>query len=66
MKLRDEKLDRLGSLENGMISADSFVLEENNGLKDEIQMLQDRTERNPELTRLAYENISLLKQLRWY
>lgn len=66
MKLRDEKLDRLGSLGNGMISADSFVLEENNGLKDEIQILQDRTERNPELTRLAYENISLLKQLRWF
>lgn len=65
MKLRDEKLDRLESLGNGIISADSFVLEENNALKDKIQILQARTEQNPELTRLTYENISLLKQLGW-
>lgn len=66
MKLRDEKLDRLESLGNGIISADSFVLEENNALKDKIQILQARTEQNPELTRLTYENISLLKQLGWF
>ncbi|CAN4076490.1 unnamed protein product [Withania somnifera] len=66
MKFRDEKLDRLESLGNGIISADSFILEENNALKDEIQILQARTERNPELTRLENENISLLKQLRWF
>ncbi|KAJ8528907.1 hypothetical protein K7X08_030647 [Anisodus acutangulus] len=66
MKLRDEKIDRLESLGNGIISADRFILEENNALKDEIRLLQARTERNPELTRLAYENISLLKQLKWF
>ncbi|XP_027769899.1 kinesin-like protein KIN-12C isoform X3 [Solanum pennellii] len=66
MKLRDEKLDRLGSLGNGMISADSFVLEENNALKEEIQILQARNERNPELTQLASENVSLLKRIRWF
>lgn len=65
MKLRDEKLDRLGSLGNGMISADSFVLEENNALKEEIQILQARNERNPESTQLASENVSLLKRIRW-
>ncbi|XP_059280862.1 kinesin-like protein KIN-12C isoform X1 [Lycium ferocissimum] len=66
MKLRDKKIDRLESLGNGVISADSFILEENNALKDEIQLLQARAERNPESARLAYENISLLKQLRWF
>lgn len=65
MKLRDEKLDRLGSLGNGMISADNFVLEENNALKEEIQILQARNERNPESTQLASENVSLLKRIRW-
>ncbi|KAM3323981.1 kinesin-like protein KIN-12C isoform X2 [Capsicum chacoense] len=66
MKLRDVNLDQLESLGNGIISADSFVLEENNTLKDQIQITEARTERNPGLTRLAYENISLLKQLRWF
>ncbi|XP_033509839.1 kinesin-like protein KIN-12C isoform X2 [Nicotiana tomentosiformis] len=66
MKLREEKVDRLESLGNGIISADSFILEENNALKDEIRLLWARTEQNPELTRLAHENISLLKQLRWF
>lgn len=65
MKLREEKVDRLESLGNGIISADSFILEENNALKDEIRLLWARTEQNPESTRLAHENISLLKQLRW-
>ncbi|XP_070011903.1 kinesin-like protein KIN-12C [Nicotiana sylvestris] len=66
MKLREEKIDRLESLGNGIISADCFILEENNALKDEIRLLWARTEQNPESTRLAHENIRLLKQLRWF
>ena len=38
-------------------------MEENQALKEEIQLLQTKIDRNPELTRFALENIRLLEQL---
>lgn len=51
-------------LADGFISADSYVLNENNALREEIELLQSRIGKNPELMRSALENIRLLEQLR--
>lgn len=52
------------SLVNGLIPADSYLLEENSALTEEIQLLHAKVDRNPEVTRFACENIRLLEELR--
>ncbi|XP_009785936.1 kinesin-like protein KIN-12D [Nicotiana sylvestris] len=64
IKFREEKIQRMESLVNGLIPADSYLLEENSALTEEIQLLQAKVDRNPEVTRFACENIRLLEQLR--
>ncbi|VVA94014.1 unnamed protein product [Arabis nemorensis] len=64
LRFREDKIQRLESLVGNHISADSFLLEENKGLSEEIQLLQAKIDKNPELTRFALENIRLLDQLR--
>lgn len=64
VKFREEKIQRMESLVNGLIPADSYLLEENSALTEEIQLLQAKVDRNPEVTRFACENIRLLEQLR--
>ncbi|XP_024015333.1 kinesin-like protein KIN-12D [Eutrema salsugineum] len=64
LKFREDKIQRLESLLGNHISADAFLLEENNVLSEEIQLLQAKIDKNPELTRFALENIRLLDQLR--
>ncbi|CAA7052987.1 unnamed protein product [Microthlaspi erraticum] len=64
LRFREDKIQRLESLLGNQISADSFLLEENNVLSEEIQLLQAKIDKNPELTRFALENIRLLDQLR--
>lgn len=64
IKFREEKIQRMESLANGLIPADSYLLEENSALTEEIQLLQAKVDRNPEVTRFACENIRLLEQLR--
>lgn len=49
---------------DGLTPIDSYLLEENNALTEEIQLLQARLDKNPEVTRFALENIRLLDQLR--
>lgn len=51
------------SLVNGSIPAESYLVEENRALSEEIQILQAKLDRNPEVTRFASENIKLLDQL---
>jgi kinesin family protein 15 len=46
-----------------MLSPDSYHLEENQALKEELQLLRVRLDKNPELTRFAMENIRLMDQL---
>lgn len=63
LKFREEKIKQLESLVNGSLSAEKYLMEEIKVLKEEIQLLQARIDRNPELTRFALENIRLLEQL---
>lgn len=64
LKFREDKIQRMESALAGSMPADSYLLEENNMLTEEIQMLRAKVDRNPEVTRFALENIRLLEQLR--
>lgn len=64
LRFREEKIKRLELLSDGSMSADKYLMEENNALLEEVQLLQSRIERNPELTRFALENIRLIEQLK--
>jgi kinesin family protein 15 len=63
LRFRDEKIKQLESLMDGSLPADHYLMEENKALKEEIQLLQPRLDKSPELTRFALENIRLLEQL---
>ncbi|XP_074292924.1 kinesin-like protein KIN-12D isoform X2 [Silene latifolia] len=64
LKFREDKIQRLESLLGEMKPVDAYLLEENATLCEEIQMLQSKVDRNPEVTRFAVENIRLLEELR--
>ncbi|KAK4437834.1 Kinesin-like protein KIN-12D [Sesamum alatum] len=64
LKFREDKIQRMESLVGGLISEDSYLLEENNALMEENQLLRARIDKNPEVTRFALENIRLLEQVR--
>ncbi|GMJ12777.1 phragmoplast orienting kinesin 2 [Hibiscus trionum] len=64
LRFREDKIQRMESLVRGLLPADSFLLEENKALSEEIQLLQSKVDKNPEVTRFALENIRLLNQLR--
>ncbi|KAL5781898.1 hypothetical protein ACOSP7_006927 [Xanthoceras sorbifolium] len=66
LKFREEKIKQLELLVNGCVPAEKYVAEENKSLKEEIQLLLGRIDRNPELTRFALENIRLLEQLQLF
>lgn len=63
LRFREEKIKQLELLVNGSVTAEKYLMDENIALKEEIQLLQARIDRNPELTRFALENIRLLEQL---
>ena len=64
LKFREDKIQRMESLVSGLISAETYFLEENSALSEDIQLLQYNVDRNPDVTRFALENIRLLEQLR--
>ncbi|XP_035540732.1 kinesin-like protein KIN-12D isoform X2 [Juglans regia] len=64
LRFREDKIQRMESLLGGSVPADAYLLEENRALSEEIQLLQAKVDRNPEVTRFALENIRLLDQLR--
>ncbi|KAG6408884.1 hypothetical protein SASPL_131910 [Salvia splendens] len=66
LKFREDKIQRMESLVSGLMSADDYLREENNALSEEIQLLQSRLDKNPEVTRFAAENIRLLEQVRQF
>ncbi|XP_020232795.1 kinesin-like protein KIN-12D isoform X2 [Cajanus cajan] len=66
LRFREDKIRRLESRLSGSVPTETFLQEENKALYDEIQILQGRLDRNPEVTRFAVENIRLLDQLRRY
>ena len=63
LRFREEKIKNLELLATGLVSTEEYLMEENQALKEEIQLLQTKIDRNPELTRFALENIRLLEQL---
>lgn len=63
LRFREEKIKQLELLVHGKLSFDTYHEEENKALLEEIQLLRARTDRNPELTRFALENIRLQEQL---
>lgn len=64
LKLRDEKLRRLELLADDLVSSDGYLMEENVALSKEIQLLRERIDGNPDLSKFALENIRLVEQLR--
>ncbi|KAK9698348.1 hypothetical protein RND81_08G097800 [Saponaria officinalis] len=64
LKFREDKIHRMESLLGGVKPVDAYLLEENAALSEEIQMLQAKVDRNPEVTRFAVENIKLLEELK--
>ncbi|XVE82347.1 hypothetical protein DITRI_Ditri15bG0141200 [Diplodiscus trichospermus] len=63
LRFREEKIKNLELLATGLVSTEEYLMEENRALKEEIQLLQTKIDRNPELTRFALENIRLLEEL---
>lgn len=66
LKFRDEKIHRMDALVNNKLPAESYLLEENKTLSQEIDLLRARLDKNPEVTRFALENIRLSSQLKRY
>lgn len=66
LKFRDEKIHRMVALVNNKLPAESYLLEENKTLSQEIDLLRARLDKNPEVTRFALENIRLSSQLKRY
>ncbi|XP_020534921.1 kinesin-like protein KIN-12D isoform X2 [Jatropha curcas] len=64
LRFREDKIQRTESLLSGSLQQDTYLLEENRALCEEIQLLQAKVDKNPEVTRFALENIRLLDQLR--
>ena len=64
LRFREDKIRRMESCLAGSIPSDTYLQEENKALSDEIQLLQAKLDRSPEVTRFALENIRLLDQLR--
>ncbi|KAL8047444.1 hypothetical protein ABFX02_07G000900 [Erythranthe guttata] len=66
LKFREEKINCLELLIDGLVSDDKFYLDNNNALREENLLLQAKIERNPEVIRLGSENIRLLEQIRLF
>ncbi|KAF8406359.1 hypothetical protein HHK36_008446 [Tetracentron sinense] len=64
LRFREDKIQRMESLLGGLMPSDTYLVEENSALSEEIQLLRAKVDRNPEVTRFALENIRLLDQLR--
>ncbi|KAJ7967416.1 Kinesin [Quillaja saponaria] len=64
LRFREDKIQRMESFLGGAVPVDAYLQEDNKALSDEVQLLQAKVDRNPEVTRFALENIRLLDQLR--
>ncbi|KAJ7549008.1 hypothetical protein O6H91_07G036300 [Diphasiastrum complanatum] len=64
LRFREDKIRRLESLADGLLSADDHLKAEKEALVEELQLVRSKVDRNPELTRFAMENIRLMEQLR--
>ncbi|CAN6449393.1 unnamed protein product [Victoria cruziana] len=64
LRFREDKIQRMKSLVDSLLPSDVYLLQEKNSLTEELELLRNRVDRNPEVTRFAMENIRLLEQLR--
>ncbi|XP_024380241.1 uncharacterized protein [Physcomitrium patens] len=64
LRFREDKIKRLEALSAGIVPADMYLRQEKDSLTNELQLIQAKVDRNPELTRFAMENIRLMEQLR--
>ncbi|KAG8049117.1 hypothetical protein GUJ93_ZPchr0009g510 [Zizania palustris] len=66
LKFRDDKIHRMEALIRDKLPAESYLLEENNTLSQEIDLLHAKVDKNPEVTRFALENIRLSNKIKSY
>ncbi|XP_031480769.1 kinesin-like protein KIN-12F isoform X2 [Nymphaea colorata] len=64
LRFREDKIQRMKSLVDSLMPSDVYLLQEKNALTEELELLRNRVDRNPEVTRFAMENIRLLEQLK--
>lgn len=64
LKLRDEKLRTLHLLADDLVSSDGYLMDENAAMSQEIELLQEQVNENPQLTQFALENKRLIEQVR--
>ncbi|KAI3686992.1 hypothetical protein L1987_80682 [Smallanthus sonchifolius] len=54
LRFREEKIKRLELIANGIITTDSYLMDENTALLEETQLLQTRIDGNPEMIRFQH------------
>lgn len=64
LKFREDKISRMESLVAERMPVDSYLLEENNALREEIQISRAKVDMNPEVTRFPAKNMRLSEELR--
>lgn len=62
LRFREDKIRRLEATIDGALSEEACRSEEVQALKEELDLMRGRLDRNPELTRFAMENIRLRDQ----
>lgn len=53
LRFREDKILRMESLVNGLLTSDSFLKEQNDSLSKEVLLLQNRVDKSPEITRFC-------------
>jgi len=66
LRFRDEKIRRLEAVVAEKLPVDTYLVEENKRLTEEVELVRAQIDRNPELTRFAMDNIRLMEQVRGY
>lgn len=63
LQFRDEEIKRLEYLKDGLLSSESYLVQENEALIEEIQLLRAGMEEKPKSDQYAVENSRLREQL---
>lgn len=66
LRFREDKIKRMETLLDGGKTTDIYLVKEKSAALHEIQLLRDDKACNPEVTKLAMENMRLLEQHRKY
>jgi len=66
LRFREDKIKRMEALSDGGATTDTYLVEERNAALRELQLLRDKKDCNPEITKFAMENMRLQEQLGKY